>query len=490
MSTFLRVARMPWLAWVRSPTGWAFVLVWLLLINDVVRVLGIRGEASQFGVTVLMLALAFAWRMVADTLWLARDARALRVPGVGQDADAALALFALLTVAVPALLLGLVFGHPLDWLVSLALVAVCTLGACILPLLPVLCVFLLLVGVVILAGDAPPGPGDPAFLAWAVPTLIALAVMVLHRWTVLRRTGVSAASRWFRPALSNPRMLTLRRLHGGALSTPDETGASTPRKSPASTLNRVGPAFPVRSIRAALGGGMLPFDLAIPQMAWRRRQLLLVVLVLLPSAFAMLALRLLGSTTLAGWSPQLLLMPGVAVIALMMQSLRELDLRWSSRCGELALLALLPRLAADACRDRVVLVACCARQVATCFCFGAMFALVFVVLHVPAVFYVLLGLILLCAALAEAAMAAKLLGGEALRGWRMRVPGWSMMLPLVASMLSVDPTVARPGSAWLSWPEAGAVALWVLWCAVFAAVFARCWRALKRRPHPFLAGAR
>lgn len=489
MSAVWRVLKMPWLASVRSSTGWAFVIVWFMLFTDAVRAFGVRGGASQLGMALLLLALAFVWRMVASTLWLARDARALRLPGIGQDADTALALFALLTVVVPALLLGLAFGHPLDWLVALGLIAVGTLGACILPLLLVLCVFLALFGVVILRGAAPPGPGSSAFLAWSVPTLIALTVIVLQRWTTLRRTGAPITSRWFRPAMSNQRMLALRRLHGGAFPAFDATDFGKPRKSPASTLNRIGPAFPVRSIRVALGGGMLPFDLMLGA-AWRRQQVLLVVLLLLPSALALLAVQLFDAPSIAKELPQLLLIAGVASMVPTLRVVREMSARWNGRHAELALLALLPRLVDDARRARAVLLACVARQVEVKLGLGVALVLACVVLRVPPAFYVFLLLIIGCGVLAEFALAIRMLSGTMLRGWRMRVPGWSMLIPLVASMLSVDPTVVRPHSTWLSWPELVALALWVLWLAFFTALCLRGWRALHAQPHPFLANSR
>lgn len=484
MNTILRILKMPRLASIQTTLSWLLLFVLFTLAVDIGKTLPIHGAGRQFGVAILIIAILALWKMVANTLWLARDARALRLPGVERDADSTLPLFAIASVITPALILGTMFGYLLVWLVSLALLAAGALAFCILPTVLTIPVFVVGVPVLAFSGWHPPLPGDPAYLAWAVPALIVLTVASLQRWVALRRADTLAPSPWFRPTSSGGRLVQLRKLRGESIHAANFASKDKPRKPADDTLNKIGPDHPVRSIRVALGGNLMPLDVRIGRAHYQRWQVIYAVLVLALPALALTAQRYFGFAAMVRFSPQLLMLSAIAITATPIN--QQAAVHWRGHHAELSLLALLPHLDAATRLKRNTLAASVALNVLVKLYFAVSATLVLMVLRLPTMFFVYLALAIACGVLLELAMAANVLGGRPLR----KTIGVGLYFAVIMIPVSVTTSWgmrvmdgARPQLEMLGWPAVVCIALWLTWCAGFAL---RGWRALQRRPHPFL----
>lgn len=481
-----RVLKMPWLASIRSSQGFLLLFVWFMIGVQLSRALA-HGPARQIGCALLLLALAIIWKLVANTLWLARDAHTLRLPGVGRDADRALPLFALLSVVVPAIVLGAVFGNVGAWLLALALVAAATLAFCVLPTVVVLPLFAAVVVASMFGLWHPALPDDEGFIDWALPVLIALVVVSLQRWATLRRTSVFDLGPWWRPAVLGGRLLQLRRLRGEDLRIEPALRQRGARGRSCGRLNRVGPDFSVRSIRATLGRGLKPVDLVgDPARLWLW-WCLCTLLVLAVPALAFVAQRHYGAAAAAGFAPTLLLWMAIGV-AFNHAGVTTYGVgaRWTVRSAELPLLALLPRLSAPARVRRDALLACIARSMTAKVVIALALGLVLPVLHLPWVAYLYLVLMLAVGVLGEAVAVAHVLGGKPLRRSVIRLLGWSVLLPTILTMLAGVRVTGALVLAPAPWALAATLAAWLGWCAGYAVLLLRGWRALARRAHPFM----
>lgn len=486
MKTLARVFKMPWIASLRNWHAGLFGFIVLILSVDVSKTIT-RNGGAQFGIAVVIAALVIVWKMVSNTLWLARDARALRLPGVERDADFALLLFALASIVAPALLLGALFGNPIAWLVSMALVAFGTLAFCILPTLLGLPLFAVAVIVLPFGWWKPPLPGNPEFLAWAVPVLIALVVASLQRWIAIRRAVTLDSTILLRPLFTGGRMVQMKRLRGEAYRAPDFGGMQSKRKPTCDTLNRVGPDYPVRSIRTALGAHLMPFDVRRDRTHDLRWQLGMAVLVLVPPFIAALAQRHFGATATLAYSPQLLLY--MTIMTIMPMGEKPTLALWQQHHAGLSLLALLPRLDAPTRLKHDTLMACVERNLRTKLWFSVSAVLVLAILHLPAMFYGYLGLMLICGTLLDVAIHAHMLGGKVLPRWlHLALYFATIMVPMIATQEFGIRVIlgAQPHLETFGWQALVCVALWLLWCVGFGLLALRGWRAIQRRPHPFL----
>lgn len=486
MNTLMRIFKMPWIASLRNWHSWLYAFLAFILSVNVSKVLTKSG-AAQFGIAVLITALVIIWKMVSTTLWLARDARALRLPGVERDADFTLPLFALASIVLPALILGALFGNPIEWLVSMALVAAGTFGFCVLP--GVLSLPLLFVAVIVLPLRLwePPLPGSPEFLAWAVPALIALVVASLQRWIAIRRAVTLDRGFLWRASSMGGRLLQLRRLRGEVSS--DNVFSRKQRKSTSGTLNRVGPDYPVRSIRTALGAYLMPLDAGRARTLSLRLQIVIAVLVLIPPMIAVLAQRHFGIAATTLFSPQLILY--MAIITIMTNGLsgKSTMATLQQHHAGLSLLALLPRLDKPNRLKQDTLMACVEKRVREKLLLSLSAALVLVVLRLPLMFHVYLVLMLASGIFLELANQADILGGKSWFGWTAFALYMSaIMIPaLVTQEFGVRVIHgAQPHLETLGRQALVCVALWLLWCVGFGLLALRGWRAMQRRPHPFL----
>ncbi len=490
MSTLIRILKMPWLATIRSAQRWLYIFVWFVLFSNTAKAMPLAGAWAQVGVTVLAMLLAIIWTMVADSIWLARDADRLRLPGIGRDTDYVLALFAGLSVVLPALILGALFGHVVVWLVSLGLLGAGVLAFFLLPTALSLAVLVAVLVATLLFGWRPPLPGDPGFLAWGVPALAVLVAAAVQRWITLRRAGVRNPGRWLRPASAASRQVAVRRLYGGDPPVALLAGTPGARRMGCARLERVGPGHPGRSIRAALGRHLKPMDLGINRTRRRRLVALVVLMVLILPAIAWLVRSTSGIDLVLRQSNVLLLW--MAVLSAFVHTNRSNGYsisNWNARHTGLAMLALLPRLDHPARLKRDAVLALAARQLMTKAAFVLSSALVLAVLRLPAMFYAYLALMWLCGAAGELAIASNTVGGVPLAKSTLRLLCWSTVVPIVVTMAVAVQVVAGPPIhlEMLGWHAAVGITLWLAWTAGFAALGARGWLALKARPHPFLA---
>lgn len=478
--TLLRVLKMPWLATIRTSLSWSLLFVVFVLAVDVSKIIIVRDEARQFGVALLAFAVACVWKMVANTLWLARDARELRLPGVERDADRVLPLFALASVLLPALVLGAVFGHPLTWFISLALVAMGTLAFCILPTVLVLPLSIVAIALLFLAHAVPPLPGNPHFFAWAVPASIVLTLASLQRWIAIRRTATLDCNPWLRPIAAGGRRVQLRKLRGEIYRVMLPDRKNPPRKPATGQLHRIGPAHPVRSIQVALGWTLKPLNLRADARRRWRMQLLLATLIAAPAVVALLARRYYGTDAVTRFALQ---WPMFLAIVIVTPVNRLLTAFWRGQRSNLALLALLPRLGDPARIHRDALAASLSRVLSRKLGLIVAIALASYVLRPPPMFFAYLALIFACGTLLEIALATHVLGGKPLS----QSAEWALIATIIfVPMMATAIAVQHPTRDWLA---VLAVALWLAWCAGLTLFGWFGWRALRRRPHPFLANA-
>lgn len=486
MNTFWRLLKMPWLATVHAWQGFLFAFVWFMVAINIAKAMPLA-DAAQFGVAVLITGLVVVWKMVANTLWLARDARSLGLPGVGHDADLGLLVFALASVVLPALILSAVFGHIALWLVSLALVALATLAFCLLPLVIALPAFLIPTVLASFGFWQPPLPGDPLYLAWAVPALIVLTVATAQRWIALRNSTCWTTSALWRPLATGGRVVQLRRLRGVETAGDSLTGAG---KRFCRTLHRVGPRHPIRSLRTVIGQDRKPLDLVAAPYRNLGLQLLIIVLVLCMPAFAWWARLHYGMNTILQQSGMLLIWMAIATAFLQVGVLKgSLAARWSKPNAGLAMLALLPHVSPPARIRRDTVIACAARALWVKAAFALGFALALAVLGMPLMFYVYLTLMYLCGTCLELALATNVVGGMQFGTRTTFALSWSTLIPTVLTEMCVRTHgTTHIHLATLGWPAVLCVVVWFVWAAGFAWLALRGWRAMRRRPHPFLPG--
>lgn len=484
MNAVLRVLKLPWSA---SSGSSRWIVAFTLLLVLAVVVPAAKLYRGPGWVTVCAALCVFAigvlWLLVIpNALWLARDARNLRLPAITRLANASPWAYALLSVIAPALLLGAAGGHTLLLLALFTLVAAGCLAYVLLP--ATLASVLFLAGVLIgnfLPARFMPATGDPLFTSVSMAAL-AVIVLATWRWRHLLRAAALDSGVWGRPVAWQYRLIREQGYFNALRSARDAQRAGLWEwLRPKPDLHGMGPGRPVRTIRMALGRATMPQTWARLCASW---------------ALGLVALAMcLALALYAGRSPRdllaLLASPpliggifGAAAGTALISCVGQIQGRWSGTAAELPLLALLPGLgAATALRRRVVL-ACLLKPVRILL--AALFAVWAIgsLQHSSASFsLVALMFVGTCVALA-AALVLGALGGKP-------VPGWMMILAAIALVLllgfsfgladQADNPVRHASFGWL------VLALsWLAALAWFGALAWRGGRALQRRPHPFL----
>lgn len=490
MGALGRIFRAPWLATIRSANGYLFLLVWFALAVGITKPMAIHGPMARVGIPLLALAVATAWKLAINALWLARDARALRLPGIEADINVLPLMFAIATIVLPTLLLGLVFGHALWWLLGLALVASAVVALCVLPLIIATPMFVVIAGL-LLFGIHPPLPGAVGFLRWAIPTAIALVLIAAERWHTLMGATTITANGWWRPATLGGRRLRVQRLSGGSYSSPQPVGVHTGRKVTRSALRDIGPAHPIRSTRSALGRGTLPFDTRVdPRHYWRWR-VALAVAVVLPAIGALITQRAIGVATIRNFAPQWLLIAAIMLTASALHD-RATDQAWCGPRADLFVPALLPGLGPPTRIHRDTLIACMTGTFNGRLACTVSGVLLFAVLHLPPMFYVYL---LLMAATGTAMHLATTTGSLCGRAHRLLISYATYgIVTLGAAVATVNwgvRIIDGPSVQILTpaLPTLACVATWIACCAGCCAIAWCNWRRFIRKPHPFLPNA-
>lgn len=491
-SRVLSVLVIPWVATSRS-THWLLGVVTVSIVASAILAATQLGGQMAFG---LCMGLSCAgigvwWLMlISNAIWVARDATALRLPRIRRDANMSVWLYAVLTVAVPALLLASALSHPLLWLTAFALTAA---GCLALLLLPSIVWIPLFVGQSILVNANVvhvPTLTLQELAAWLA--LLALVLSTLDVWLWRRMLDLSAppGRSWMRPVIWNTRQMASLGFLGMHGRGADVLLVRSSRRifTPIYDVSRTGPDRPIASIRVLLGRNHTPQTLV----SHLRNVAISIVFIL---AFAVLpnlvnwmhergAVR---KVFVAMFAPPLgtILWPVViACLAVILMALAvgyALQTRWTDTHGELPLLALLPGIGSNDRAKYNVLQASLLRPL-------IWLGIAFIVLcglaamqHMLATMLVYAPLCLASSALLAIMIVLGTLGGRppsslGVGFWTIGIIGLIGFTCLVLSLTApVTPIRVALVAVWL-----GALAM-LAWQASSG------WRALRSRPHPFLS---
>lgn len=438
----------------------------------------------------------YAWVFWLPTsLLLAIDARKLRLPGMQHAAHASVILYALLTIALPTLVLGALGA---DALLVALLAALAVTGGLAFVLLPrwlsMWLGFLPALNIGLRHFFQLPPLSDPRWLVWGALALVVLMAVDVLRWRHLLLSDTdnelgfgSAMVMQFRRQGTMGNWNGLQQLDSGQMirQRPDWM-------QPRADLRHTGPQDTVRALRVALGGWYMPKTLAGHLRA--AAPVMLPILVMVPVMALMFAeSHRAGATnaTLIGVGAGLLW--GVLFGSLMFTAMTTVLIRqrWQRINAELPLLALLPGLG-DARHVRRSLL----RAVFT-FPVVAQLALLVVMLttalmaasfvHVNSLALLLITLPQIAAAGAMVVQVLCTLGGRKLPTWG----EWLIYAPfLVLLSLSIFiPITTLDKEPWhgaqLAQPLL--LAAWAVMALVLAWVGRRGWRGWLAQPHPFMS---
>lgn len=484
----MRLLALPWTAlskpW-RKGIGICFAFLFAALVTG-----GVIGRHNPTWTVHLAHATAFIdclfWAgVLSQSQLLAREAYHLRLPTLGREVGASLALYALLTIALPALLLAWLGGSVAVALTEIGMGAGLGMAYATLPPYLGLCACLAPM-LRDRAGTWLPMPSisPERFLAWAVPCTVLLWLLIGGFWrsAVRRDFGLSGARK---PILLNLRTLAWYGRRSNYLEV-QQIRRRWHWAQPVADLRHCGPDHPVRSLRIAMGGWSMPQTSAS---RWRQLGILLASL-LLP-LFVMAVASHGDDVLLSIFDNANVLLFALCIVGavLALAQVQTLQRRWSRHNAELPLLALLPGLGDAARIKRELLLA---NLLPT---FGAQALLTLAMLGLAAGLHLDAGsdLMLLLGQLTGMGMLATLalvmLGGVPVRdGWLtvLCTCGYLLVnLSVVLALPMVDdqPFMHQPAVAW-----AAAIA-WAGLSVPLLRLGVRGWRGLQGRPHPFLPAA-
>ena len=429
---------------------------------------GVAGESLAFLATFLL----------AGPVLLGAEAYQLRLPGVAATVAASFACHLLLIVLLPALIWH-AFGLPL--LACLVWFALWTLGGLLYALWPaylsMLLVFAFLLRVFLHdsaeAWLLPPGVDSPFYLRWAAPTLIALTGLLLWRWRqIARDTPFARGSH--RPLIAGLRGKPARPAAAGMTQhAPDWLRLGF-------DLRRCGPAFPVRSLRVALGGVFRPLRIG--------SRLLLALSVTAVMAVMAVAGWLAVITGDARADVLLLSLTAAAlsILGVPVIATSALQHHWSRPNAQLALLPLLPGLGSGTVLKRHVLRA--VLLLPLCWMLGSALLTLGLLAWAQVALPIAAVLLFAMLSLGLGILVASTIGtlGGSLRPLGVRIV--AAMLPLFAGLLCcIGGALAASGDTAVAVMLPRIVlALWLPSMLACAWLGRRGIRALRARAHPFL----
>lgn len=427
------------------------------------------------------------WAAVpSQSLLLAREAHRLRLPGLGREVNASLALYALLTIALPSLLLAMLDGNGAVALTEFALGAGLGLAYATLP--PYLGIWACCAPMLANhdAGRWLPDASASAFLAWAAPCTAALWLLLGWNWrrAVYRDYGLEGSRR--------PILLVLRMLAWYGRGADNDLETQQLRRGVrwlqrTVDLRGSGPGHAFTNLRVALGGWYMP------QTPGSRLRQLGVMAAGLASVALLVVLPMLGTAdqkdahAIPSGTILLMIYSGMIGPLLAVVHTQALQRRWHRTNAELPLLALLPRLGpAHATKRALLRASVLPGLVAQALCLLAVLG-VAAWLHLGAFDNALLLFGQLAGMGMLLVLTLAVLGGVT---WR---PGWlavfaaggilliafsgTLMLPLFGDHALID----YPAVVWI---------FATAWAAFLAPLFRLGWRGwfgFRRRPHPFLS---
>lgn len=423
------------------------------------------------------------WAMaMSSSLLLLRTANRLRMPALERDVCASLALYAGITVALPALALGAPGNHVMFAFVEIALGAGLGLAYASLPAIAgvLVCLIPSMSGSVLASWLPMPAQSIDGFLAWASPctALLWLAVAGFWRSAARRDDGLDGVRK--------PILLALRSKawYGHAAGQHAETQALRRRwrwlRAEAS-LHGSGPGHAVASLRVALGGWAMP---QTPASRTRHVAGLLFTLVLV-AVFVWLSAH--GNRKPDDGISMALIYVGIAGPLFAQIQTMALQRRWASERAELPLLALLPGLGNRVEVKRNLLRACLLPGFGTqCLLLAASLG-VAAWLRLGGLGWAMVTLDQLLGMGMLLAFALATLGGLPMGGWGRKgfLLGAILVVSTSGGMAATainSPTVVR----------SILLAMVVVWAALLVPLVNlawRGWRAFRHRPHPFLPAA-
>lgn len=431
---------------------------------------------------------AFLWVFLANTVLLARDGRALRLPGLQRDALTSICFYGVLAVALPALLLGWIGGHLL--LVTIMLLFGAGIGACYALLPSYLAVFTIFAPR-IPAALSPwlPQPMEPGFNAWA-----GAAVALLWLGIAWRIRGLVHGDHSLQPPHA-PLLMTFRqKVWGvGSAGPGNRRGQRTPGQGPAWTRPKVdlrgcGPGHAERSLRVTLGGWWMPQTW--PSRLWQCALLLaglsLGALIVLMQVAADHHARTPNPLTDFGGAGNVVFFGTLMSAILAINTVRSLYRRWGSNSAELPLLAVLPGLGEALAVRRALLRASLLPSLGLQLGLALLLLILAGAMHMGSEGEVLVLFGPLGSAGLMCAFALVVFGADPVRGWGMALAmGAGYVWVCVSGTIvqfSAAPVVALSDAALLALATGWSVFfVFLLWLG------RRGWRAFQQRPHPFLA---
>lgn len=490
MKAILLALKTPWIASPRSSRWLALFVVAVCTVSAVLAAHGLQGRARLVTCGALWcVAVGVWWLMVAiNALFMARDAIALRLPRIRRAANASAALYALLAVPLPAVAFALMLGHLFAWLVCFTLAVAASVLFLLLP--GWLCIALL-IGQGLLFNTHWLHLKVPRLHALPfdalLPTLV-LVALAAWRWFRVQRQAMPGALAFGNPVIWNLRFQSMQGFLGLRGRRADTMLARSTRGwfAPEVNLRGLGPGRPARSIRVALGRSVMPKTSA----SWLRQwclSLAFIALFTLPE-FVQMGNHDFRAIMAAMVLPQHGGFGFPMVVAAVMAAIATLGFaipiqsRWTTAAAELPMLAQLPGLG-DARRVKQHVAQACLSQTlfAGAIEFVALCALG-VWAHVMAGAALFACLCALCTIALAAACIFGILGGRPLSWWTTAVLTMLLVCLCVAAMWAAFSRAGFNAHAWLP-----LIAALLLMLGVLAALALRGWRALERRPHPFLA---
>lgn len=485
MNAVLGSITLPWLASSRTSRWLAVAVVAVVLgvVTPAARLYHGPGWVTA-SAALCIFAIGVLWVLVIpNALWLARDARRLRLPTIARRAHAVPLVYTALTVVLPACLLGFAGGSTLT---LLALFALAAAGCLCYLLLPASLALLLLIAFCFaphLLASVFTRILPQATLSWALPSAVLLGALAAWRWMRLARAGSLGAGVWGVPIALQIRRIREQGYFDTLMSTRNRRVDNLwtwLRPQPA--LRGLGPDDPVRAIRVALGRQLMP-------QAWWATALRLVALLAvlaallwprfgggMPEALIVLWASATSAAFIGG------VCGGVGATVLMTY-MGQIQNRWSGTHAELPLLALLPGLgAASQLRQRTL--AACLYKPCACVLMVMLFLLGLSLLRLAAIPLAAAGCTALVGCMALAcAMATGTLGGKPLPIWLVLCASAVLLIMFIATLGIADAPSSHAANILL----AICAAIWLALLAAFAVLAWRGWCALRQRPHPFLA---
>lgn len=490
MNTLGLALKTPWIASPRSSRWLALVVMVLCAVSAALAAHGLDGRSRLLICGLLWgMAIGVWWLLVAgNALFVARDARILRLPSLGHVANASVVVMAALTVWLPALLLAAVLGHALAWLVVFSLAAVLCMLFLLLP--SGLAVIAIIAGSAALNLLHPRLPPAHELLPLGALATCALFAPAAWQWFRLQRREAPATLGYGVPLIWS---LRLQAIHGFGMRSANQdmimARASATWLAPTPDLHGLGPARPVRSLRVALGRTVMPQTWASVLRQISLSCTLIIVFTVLPLGAqmhnhdfrAVMQALILPHAGALGMPVIIACVIGALAVLIFPVPVRA---RWSQASAELPLLALLPGLGDAADARRHVVRAALAQTARVC-------VIEFVILCGLAawarVLPQALPLSALTVACTAALAAACILGELAARPISRLVLGAVGCVLLAVVGIAMGVGFSASGFDPRTWlPLAAAL---VLLLALLLGFCWRGWHAYARRAHPFLLGA-